>query len=157
MSPRAAVAPVVRSEDPSGEEFASMLAELQRARAELPLVDYFCIHPSDWDKTRLSLNDRLHFRANAERTKFWRELSGIMGRRVRARLSRGRVEVVYRFPNNQRREVSNLQSTSKAIVDGLVDAGIYPDDDDKHLIGPENLRDPVNGPNRVTVLLYGVP
>lgn len=134
-----------------------MLGTLRAAREELPLVDYFCIHPSDWDGTRLSLNDRLHFRANADRTKFWRELSGILGRRIRARLSRGRVEVVYRFPDERRREVSNLQSTSKAILDGIVDAGIYPDDDDRHMIGPENLRDPVNGPHRVTVLLYGVP
>ncbi|QKY79812.1 RusA-like resolvase [Arthrobacter phage Bumble] len=148
-------AAVTRSEDPTAEEFQHMRAEIARRRESYPLVDYFCIHPSDWAATRLSLNDRLHFRANADRTAFWRELAGILGRRVRARLAEGRVEIVYRFPDNIEREVSNLQSTSKAILDGVVDAGIYPGDHDAIMMGPDNLRDPVNGPHRVTVLLYG--
>lgn len=148
--------PPARSEDVTGAELAAILEELERARA-VPLVDYFCIHPSDWDATRLSMNDRFHFRTNADRTKFWKELATILARRLRTKLARGRVEIIYRFPDDQRREVSNLQSTSKAIVDGLVEAGIYPDDSDKYLIGPDNRRDPFNGPHRLTILIYGVP
>lgn len=119
----------------------------------LRLRDYLVLHPTDWKSTRLSLNDRLHFRANAERVKFWRELAGLSARGL-GRYPAGRVVIVYRFPDDARREVSNLQSTSKAIVDGLVDAGIFPDDSDDLMVGPDNRRDPVNGPHRATVLIY---
>lgn len=107
----------------------------------------------NWQKTRLSMNDRLHPKNRATRTKVWRELAAKTARTVRG-VERARVLVYYRFPNNIRREVNNLMPTSKAIVDGLVDAGVFPDDNDKHVIGPDNRRAPINGPHQVIVRIY---
>lgn len=48
------------------------------------------------------------------------------------RLEKVRVQVIYYPPNKQRRDSSNvLFHSSKAALDGLTDAGIWPDDNDK--------------------------
>lgn len=107
----------------------------------------------NWQKTRMSMNDRLHPQARAKRTKLWRTMAAKAAANV-AQVERARVLIYYRFPNNIRREVNNLMPTSKAIVDGLVDAGVFPDDNDKHVIGPDNRREPVNGPHQVIVRVY---
>lgn len=107
----------------------------------------------DWQKARLSMNDRLHPQARAKRTKLWRLLAAKTAANV-SQVPRARVLIYYRFPTNHRREVNNLMPTSKAIVDGLVDAGVFPDDNDKHVIGPDNRREPVNGEHQVIVRVY---
>lgn len=143
------------------------LVGVLRAQEDYPLVAYLDLPVVDWQGTRLSANDRyptvkvsrgrqIQPEKN-RRTSHWRELALVKARGLRLGLSRGRVEIVYRYPDNIRREVSNLQPTSKAIVDGLVDAGIFPDDKDGVLVGPDNRRDPVNGPHQVRVLIYGTP
>ena len=102
----------------------------------------------------INANDRLHHYAKAERTRGWRKLTAALTTTSNARpYDRAHITVTYRFPTNHRREVSNLQPTSKAIVDGLVDAGLLPDDDDLHVIGPDNRREWPNGPARVTVTI----
>lgn len=141
-----------------------LVAEL-RAAEDLPLVAAVELPVTNWQETRISANDRYPTvklsrgrqiqPEKIRRTKHWRELALVKARGLRLALSRGRVEIVYRYPDRTRREVSNLQPTSKAIVDGLVDAGIFPDDKDGVLVGPDNRRDPVNGPHAVTVLIYG--
>ena len=100
----------------------------------------------------LNANDRLHYRTRNDRTQAWRSLTAIAARGG-LRYGRAHIVILYRFPNNLRREVSNLQPTSKAICDGLVDAGLIPDDDDRHVIGPDNRREYPNGPPRVTVTI----
>lgn len=107
----------------------------------------------DWQKTRLSMNDRLDKHTRARRTRWWRQAAALAGRNVPG-LEWGRVVIFFRFPTNHRREVNNLMPTSKAIVDGLVDAGVFPDDNDKHVLGPDNRRESVNGPHQVVVRLY---
>lgn len=107
----------------------------------------------NWQKTRISMNDRLHPHARANRTKWWRQAAARAGVNVPG-IEWGRVVIFFRFPTNHRREVNNLMPTSKAIVDGLVDAGVFPDDNDKHVLGPDNRREPVNGEHQVVVRLY---
>lgn len=114
-------------------------------------VTFTLTPPADF----INANDRPHYHAKAKLTKAWRQAACVA---VRAgfhpyRFELARVVVYYRFPNNRRREVSNLQPTSKAIVDGLVDALLLVDDDDKHVIGPDNRREYPNGPARVTVTI----
>lgn len=46
-------------------------------------------------------------------------------------------------PDRRRRDVGNLYPSFKAAIDGLVDAGVLPDDDDEHLIGPDMRLGPV--------------
>ncbi|WP_102158723.1 hypothetical protein [Zhihengliuella halotolerans] len=109
-----------------------------------------------WEKLRLSMNDREHFHQRSSRTSWWRTQAMAACRNARlGPLEACRVEVWYRFPDNRRREVANLQKTSKAIVDGLVDARLVPDDSDSFCVGPDNRREPVNGPHEVRVVIYG--
>lgn len=52
----------------------------------------------------------------------------------------GRVRIVARIwkPKANRFDPNNLAPTSKAIVDGLVAAGLLADDDHKHVLGPDH-------------------
>lgn len=110
-----------------------------------------------WPKDHLSLNNyhKLHHHERNRRVQLWRQL-GAKAAGNTPPLERARIEVWYRFPDNRRREVSNLQNLSKALVDGIVDAGVLPDDRDENVIGPDNRRDPVNGPHQVVVRIYRV-
>lgn len=52
---------------------------------------------------------------------------------------RVRVTITYCFPGRQRRrDAANMAPSSKAIIDGLTDAGVWPDDNDKWVEGPDN-------------------
>lgn len=104
----------------------------------------------------ISANGRLHFRKRAELTKKWRGLAGetaalYANTGFAERHDRAHITVTIRFATNHRRDVGNYYPTAKAIVDGLVDAGVLPDDDDRHLIGPDLRREYPNGTPRVTV------
>ena len=44
--------------------------------------------------------------------------------------------------------------TAKAVVDGLVDAGVLPDDDAKHLLGPDLRRHPEVTKKRLAQPVY---
>ena len=51
---------------------------------------------------------------------------------------------VVTYPDRRRRDVTNLAKTAKALIDGMVCGArgsrgglLLPDDDDKHLIGPD--------------------
>ena len=46
------------------------------------------------------------------------------------------------FPTSRRRDSANFQGAIKPIVDGIVSAGILPDDDITHLVGPDLRIDP---------------
>lgn len=103
----------------------------------------------------INANHRLHFHAKNELAQAWRTAAA---KAVKAAFTtlyydRAHITVAYRFPTNHRREVANLQPTSKAIVDGLVDAGVLPDDDDMHCVGPDNRRHIPNGTPLVTITI----
>ena len=102
----------------------------------------------------INANDRLHYQAKAKLTKAWREAAAgaiWVNPRVKPLHESARVIVAVRFPTNHRRDVGNYYPTAKAILDGLVDAGVLPDDNDQHVTGPDMRRDRPNGPLRVTV------
>lgn len=103
----------------------------------------------------INLNDRLHHHAKAKLTKAWRDAAraAVESGFHPYHYERARIVVAYRFPDNRRREVGNLQPTSKALVDGLVDANLLPDDSDRHVIGPDNRRHIPNGSPLVTVTI----
>ncbi|MBT0772320.1 hypothetical protein KIH74_25470 [Kineosporia sp. J2-2] len=102
----------------------------------------------------LNANHRMHWRRKAERTRFWRELAMYTTRAALQAgtvvpMERARIVAQFRFPTGHRRDVGNLAPTVKAIMDGLVDAGLLPDDDDKHLTGPDLRRVPEKGPTEI--------
>ena len=46
------------------------------------------------------------------------------------------------FPTTRRRDSANFQGAIKPIIDGIVSAGLLPDDDILHLVGPDMRIDP---------------
>lgn len=98
----------------------------------------------------INANKRLHFHTKNDLTQAWRKAAKVAADGAPS-YGHAHITVTYRFPTNHRREVANLQPTSKAIVDGLVDAGLIPDDSDDYVTGPDNRRERPNGPPRVVV------
>lgn len=106
----------------------------------------------------INANQRLHHHAKAKLTKAWREATFDEWQARGCLLNccafdRAHVTVTIRFPTNHRRDVGNYYPTAKAIVDGLVDAGVLPDDNDEHLTGPDMRRERPNGDPRVTITI----
>lgn len=87
----------------------------------------------------LNSNDRLHWRVKASRTKWLRDQAAWEARKQLHPVTvRQHITVTFGFTNNNRRDVSNLQPTAKAWIDGITqDARILPDDNDTWVIGPD--------------------
>lgn len=81
----------------------------------------------DWTKAPLSLNYRLHKMQEAAIVK---RIRGEMAARSRALPAMGRCDVVLTWVVNDRRkrDEENVVPVLKALCDGLVDAGVVPDD-----------------------------
>lgn len=88
---------------------------------------------------RISMNDRLHWRPLRRLTRLWRQaahtgaLDAFPGRGPAGRCQ-GPCLVRVAFPvadPGRRRDPHNMAPTVKAIVDGLVDAGVWPDDNER--------------------------
>lgn len=87
------------------------------------------IVPLSFDKPPLNLNQRMHWTQRAKITKAVRH--EVMVRCRAARIPKAKhvtVQLVYRPRDRRRRDASNLTATHKPIMDGIVDAGIIPDD-----------------------------
>lgn len=82
-----------------------------------------------FDKPPLSLNQRMHWAKKAKLTKEIRREVYIRAKAARLKPSSEiTVGLVYRPRDKRRRDPSNLIATQKPILDGLVDAGLVPDD-----------------------------
>ncbi|GAA2022414.1 hypothetical protein WDZ16_13015 [Pseudokineococcus marinus] len=91
--------------------------------------------PASW----LSANDRRNRHAQNRLTQNWRAAAGwaVRGRLRSVRLQRAHIVAVLHHGDGQRRDTANYAPTVKAVVDGLVDGGLLPDDDRRHLEGPD--------------------
>ena len=87
----------------------------------------------------LTANQRLHWRAKAERNRALRTRGRIAWLNAGlASMDRAHLTVTLAWHDARRRDVSNWAPTIKGLVDGMVtDAGALPDDDNAHLIGPD--------------------
>lgn len=89
--------------------------------------------PAPW----LSANQR-HKRRPDVIIRAWREAGLVHARRVHLpKLQRVHVLAVLCFPDRRRRDPHNYYPTLKALVDGLVDYGLVPDDSHQFLVGPD--------------------
>lgn len=106
----------------------------------------------------INANDRLHHAPKARLTKAWREAAAwtATSKKLGYWTKPVHITCTIRFPDNIRRDVGNWYPTAKAIVDGLVDAGVLYDDSDTYVLGPDMRREYPNGPARVTVELREV-
>lgn len=83
----------------------------------------------------MTANERVHWRAWSARVKTWRNTAAMTVPRKYRRANLGYSQVIVTIPvvGNRRRDPHNWYPTVKAVVDGLVDAGVFADDDEKHL------------------------
>ena len=103
----------------------------------------------------LNLNDREHWRLKVNKSKHIRQLAEQIARASRApHLKRALLTVEIAFPDRKRRDPHNWMATVKPIVDGLVKAGVLPDDDAKHLLGPDLRRHPEVTKKRLAQPVY---
>lgn len=81
----------------------------------------------DYERPPLTANQRLHWRKKADLTRKVRAVSAAETAHIPP-LGKCRVQLVWLVTDKRRRDVDNVVPTLKAMCDGLVDAGIVPDD-----------------------------
>lgn len=86
----------------------------------------------------INANQRQHRLAIRGNIKLWRDAAHIYAKAARLpSLQRAHITATLHFPTKRQRDVHNWMPTIKAIVDGLVDYGLLPDDSDDYLVGPD--------------------
>jgi crossover junction endodeoxyribonuclease RusA len=89
----------------------------------------------------ISANDRLHWAEKARRTKVLRQYGHAVALAAGARdLGVSHVAAFIGYPRNGKADPANAAPTVKALIDGMVDAGAWPDDDSTYVLGPTYLR-----------------
>lgn len=90
------------------------------------------LHPAVW----LTANQRLHWSTRMRRTRMLRayaaseaRIHGLAGRRLGPSI----VTAMIGYPTKGRADPTNAEPTVKAIIDGLVDARVWDDDDHLHI------------------------
>jgi hypothetical protein len=110
----------------------------------------FTIGPDLW----MSANDRMHWAPKAKRTKALRQLGYTVAMREPVgAFDTCHVAAFIGYTRNGTADPANAAPTVKALIDGLTDAGVWPDDDSVHVIGPTYLRDPKTGDGTYSVRL----
>lgn len=103
------------------------------------------LHPALW----LTANQRLHWSTRMRRTRMLRAYAASQARihRLAGRqLGASTVTAVIGYPTATRADPANAAPTVKAIIDGLVDAGVWDDDDHLHIPSVAFERDPQKSP-----------
>lgn len=103
----------------------------------------------------LNANDRDHWRVLGPIRAEWREkgeLAGIAAKVADLGWTRARIDAYIHRPINNKSDAGNFYPTVKPIVDGLIDAGLLPDDNDDHLEGPFQHKGE-KGPYAVTLVI----
>lgn len=89
----------------------------------------------------LNANQRLHHQAQAKIVKILRHAGYINARAQNLpTFTSANFLVHVAYPDRRKRDVLNLYPTAKAIIDGMVDAGVLADDNDDFLTGPDMRR-----------------
>jgi Holliday junction resolvase RusA-like endonuclease len=86
----------------------------------------------------INSNQRDHRHQVAKMTKAWRETAALRAQGIPA--FAGQVHIIAHIFKTRagRYDTNNLAPTTKAIVDGLVDAGVLVDDSTEWVIGPDH-------------------
>lgn len=86
------------------------------------------------DLPLLNANDRIHYRSRSNITAELRK-AGKKAAEAAGSMPFGRVRIrcIFRAANNRKRDVSNLYPSFKSVLDGIVDAKLIKDDNDKYV------------------------
>jgi len=87
----------------------------------------------------INSNDRDHWATRNRKTKKWRNTTHWLARAAKLPKNLDHVTITGHVnkTNTAAYDAHNLMPTLKAIVDGLVDYGLIPDDHNKYLTGPD--------------------
>lgn len=87
----------------------------------------------------INANHRLHYHAKASRTLAWRKAAETAAEAAEPLTIPDRARIVIHIHTTTRRtyDAGNLHPTGKAIIDGFTDAGLWPDDSNQYVIGPD--------------------
>lgn len=106
----------------------------------------------------LNANDRRHWRAKARITANLRTTAAWSARVAHVpHINRAHILAVIEPPDRRRRDPANAYPSVKACVDGLVDAGVLPDDDAAHLDGPDMRLGEVHPGGRIVLHITELP
>ena len=103
----------------------------------------------------LNANDRDHWRVLHPIRANWREKGELLGIAAQVQTlgwTHAQIDAYIHRPINNRSDAGNFYPTVKPIIDGLIDAGLLPDDNDDHLAGPF-LHKGDKGPYAVTLII----
>lgn len=91
--------------------------------------------PAGW----LNANSRTDRRRQTSDRRAWRDAGCIYARKARLpKLAKAHIVAELRFADKRvRRDPHNYYPTLKALIDGLIDYGLLPDDSHQYLIGPD--------------------
>ena len=84
----------------------------------------------------LNANQRLHYAPKARITQALRKLGTEKAQGLPS-FDRTHLTVRIHWPDKRHRDAHNIYPTLKALIDGFVDAGVIPDDNDDYLVGPD--------------------
>lgn len=84
----------------------------------------------------LTANGRYHWAVRARRSRAIRRVAWLEARRAGLRPEAGpvAVTVTVAYPRRGRHDPENFAPSWKPAIDGLVDAGVLPDDDSRHVV-----------------------
>ncbi|GAB3042036.1 RusA family crossover junction endodeoxyribonuclease [Sediminivirga luteola] len=87
----------------------------------------------------LSSNQRIHWAQRSRLVKQWRMLARTcaQAQKLPKGLQRVHITVEVHRSRRGRADAHNVLLTAKSCIDGLVDYGLIPDDNDDHLLGPD--------------------
>lgn len=118
-----------------------------------PIPLLMLIPPGEW----LTANGRYHWAERKTRTRLLRQRAHLAARQAHLpHLEHARLTVYVHTRTRTRMDPLNAAPTVKAVVDGLIDWGLLPDDDHEHLEGPDLRRgrtrpDMPNGYHALTI------
>lgn len=84
----------------------------------------------------LNMNSREHWAPKAKKVAAWRTTArdyAVLALRCRIPLPPSNFMVTIDFATNRHRDSRNWQPTQKALLDGCVDAGLWPGDDGRYI------------------------
>jgi crossover junction endodeoxyribonuclease RusA len=111
-------------------------------------ITYTVALPAGLPLLNANRSRREHWATVRRTAKAIREAAHVVARSQRIPLiERARiVYVIHPTPQTRKRDPGNWAESAKAAVDGLVDAGLFEDDNSQHVVGPDpRLGEPVKG------------
>ena len=109
-----------------------------------------------WTKPLLNLNSRQHWAAKARDTDAVRSVTALLCRDL-AKADKVRVLLTYTPRDKRRRDADNLVGMLKACCDGIVDAGVVPDDTPEFMVKEMPVINPPGGKHaRMTLLVEAI-